>query len=80
MSTTGVESWAVDLANIEAVYPLQGSEFLMVLIGLATWIIWHIWQIRFENRTIAEEEAKMRQPGALKDAVDKAALRQESLE
>lgn len=80
MSTTGVDSWAVDLANIEAVYPLQGTEFIMFLIGLATWIIWHVWQIKFENRTIAEEEARMREPGALKDAVDKAAHRQDALE
>ena len=80
MSTTGVDSWAVDLANIEAVYPLQGGEVIMVLIGLATWIIWHIWQIRFENKTIADEEARLRQPGALQDALEKAAKRQEALE
>ena len=80
MSTTGVDTWAVDLANIEALYPLQGSEFVMFLIGLATWIIWHIWQIRFENKTIAEEEARLRAPGALQDALDKAAKRQEALE
>ena len=80
MSTTGIDSWAVDLADVAAVYPFQGSEVLMVIIGLVFWIGWHVWQISFENRTIAEEEAKLRQPGALKDAVDKAAHRQDALE
>ena len=69
MSTTGVESWAVDLANIEAVYPLQGSEFLMVLIGLATWIIWHIWQIRFENKTFEEDAARLKKNHTLEETI-----------
>lgn len=80
MSTTGIDSWAVDLADITAVYPFQGSEVLMVIIGVVLWIGWHVWQISFENRQIAEEEAKLRQPGALGEAVDKAAHRQDALE
>ncbi|MDX1402440.1 MAG: hypothetical protein R3245_10995 [Kiloniellales bacterium] len=80
MSTTGIDTWAVDLADIAAVYPFQGTEVIMTILGVALWIGWHIWQINHENRQIAEEEAKLRQPGALKDAVDKAAHRQESLE
>ena len=57
MSTIGYESWAVDLAEVGAVYPFQGSEVLMVVIGFVLWIGWHIWQIRQENREIAEEAA-----------------------
>ena len=80
MSTTGIDSWAVDLADVAAVYPFQGTEVAMVIVGVAIWIGWHIWQIRHENRQINEEVAKMRQPGALKDAIDKAAHRQDALE
>lgn len=49
MSTIGYESWAVDLKDVGAIYPFQGYELPMVLAAVAFWIIWHIWQIRFES-------------------------------
>ena len=49
MSTTGVESWAVDLANVGAIYPFQGMEWIFVLIGVVFWIYWHVWCIRWEK-------------------------------
>ncbi|MGE0024896.1 MAG: hypothetical protein AB7S70_14840 [Hyphomicrobium sp.] len=49
MSTIGYESWAVDLKDVGAIYPFQGYELPMVLAGVAFWVIWHIWQIRFED-------------------------------
>lgn len=55
MSTTPVETWATDLAEIGPVYPFVGSEGLMVIVCFAAWIGWHIWQIRCEKRD--EEEA-----------------------
>ena len=80
MSTTGIDSWAVDLADVGAIYPMQGTEGILVIIGVVCWIGWHIWQIDFENRTIAEEEARLGRPGALADAVERAAHRQDALE
>ena len=56
MSTTGMESWAVDLKDVGAIYPFQGSEGLLVIIGLATWIAWHIWQMRSEKNIISHLE------------------------
>ena len=29
-----MESWAVDLANVGAVYPWQGAEVIMVIVGI----------------------------------------------
>ncbi len=49
MLTIGYSSWAVDLKDVGAIYPFQGYEMPMVLAGVAFWIIWHIWQIRFES-------------------------------
>ena len=46
MSTNGMSSWAVDLKDVGAIYPFQGAEVLMVLIGFAFWIIWHVVQLR----------------------------------
>lgn len=70
MSTTGIESWAVDLANVGAVYPFQGLELIMVLIGVIFWIYWHIWCIRWEK---GYQEEKIRQHGTpdnIKKALD----------
>lgn len=52
MSTIGYSSWAVDLKDVGAIYPFQGYEGVMVLAGLAFWILWHVWQLRFESSEI----------------------------
>ncbi|NJM29795.1 MAG: hypothetical protein HC855_06565 [Rhizobiales bacterium] len=55
MATTGVPSWAVDLKSIGAIYPFQGTEVLMVIIGLAFWIAWHVIQMKQESAEIGSE-------------------------
>jgi hypothetical protein len=49
MSTTGLTSWAVDLADIAAVYPFQGTETLMVIICVVFWFGWHVLSARKEQ-------------------------------
>jgi hypothetical protein len=68
MSTTMVESWSVDISTIGPIYPFVGAEVLMVVLLAAFWVIWHIWQIRFENRTYREDMAKL----SSKEAVERA--------
>ena len=55
MSTNGMTSWAVDLKDIGAIYPFQGAEVLMVIIGVAFWIGWHVVQLRQEGTEISHE-------------------------
>ena len=55
MTTNGMTSWAVDLKDVGAIYPFQGSEYLLVLIGLIFWIGWHIIQTRQESDIIEKE-------------------------
>ena len=55
MSPT-ISSWAVDLTQVGAIYPFLGSEWLLYIAGLAFWLGFHVWQIIFENRTLAKEE------------------------
>ena len=38
MSTNGMESWAVDLKDVGAIYPFQGTEVILVILGVAFWI------------------------------------------
>jgi len=42
MSTNGMTSWAVDLKDVGAIYPFQGWEVVLVILGFAFWIGWHI--------------------------------------
>ena len=56
MSTIGYESWAVDMADVGPIYPFQGSEMLMVILGVVFWIAWHRIQFVRENNHL--EQAK----------------------
>ena len=51
----GLQSWAVDLKDVGAIYPFQGWETAMVTAGVVFWLFWHVWQISHEN---AELKAK----------------------
>jgi len=55
MSTNGMSNWAVDLADVAAVYPFQGYEFLMVVLAVVFWIGWHILQFRNEATEVDHE-------------------------
>ena len=55
MTTNGLTIWAGDLKDIGAIYPFQGSEWLLVLLGVAFWIGWHIIQTRQETEQIEKE-------------------------
>ena len=71
MSTNGMESWAVDLKNIGAIYPFQGTEVLMVILGLIFWIGWHIIQTRQESAEIKADMAADRSGDETRKAIDR---------
>ena len=58
MSTTPIDTWAVDLANVTKIYPWDGGELAMALGAIVLWIAWHVWQIKHENQTYADEALK----------------------
>lgn len=70
MSTIGYENWAVDLADVGAIYPFQGSEVLMTLICVAFWLGWHVIQMRRENKEL-EEARKSGTPEQIAKAIDR---------
>lgn len=55
MSTNGMTDWAVDLADVAAIYPFQGSEMLMYIIALVFWIGWHVMQMRQETAELGRD-------------------------
>ena len=74
MSTNGLTSWAVDLKDIGAIYPFQGWEVLMVILGFAFWIGWHIVQTRQESAEIASDMAADRSGDETRAAIERYLL------
>jgi hypothetical protein len=71
MSTNGMTSWAVDLKDVGAIYPFQGTEVILVIVGLAFWIGWHIVQTRQESAEIAADMAADRSGDETRAAIDR---------
>jgi hypothetical protein len=71
MSTNGMENWAVDLKDVGAIYPFQGSEVLMVIVGLVFWIGWHVLQTRQETNEINSDMAADRSGDETRSAIDR---------
>ncbi len=69
MSTTLVETWAVDLTTVGPIYPMVGTEVILWIIGMASWIIWHIWQAKFESKTYEAELEILRKEGNVEKAM-----------
>jgi len=63
-------TWAVDLKDIGAIYPWMGWEVLMVLVGIALWILWHIIQISQENADYTDDIKKYGSKESIKKALD----------
>jgi hypothetical protein len=43
-------NWAGKIADIGPIYPFVGSEGLLVIVGVALWLGWHIMQTKQENQ------------------------------
>ncbi len=70
MSTTPIDTWAVDLADVTFIYPWVGSEVAMTVVAVILWLGWHVWQVKFENQTYEEEAAKYGTGENLKKGVE----------
>lgn len=60
MSTTPIESWNIDLAQVGPIYPFAGYEVIFAIAAFAGWIAFHIWQMRAEDRALKEQARKVR--------------------
>ncbi len=54
--STGIETWNMSMLDIGPMYPFPGTEVLWVILGLASWILWHWLQARMERRVFDEDE------------------------
>ena len=69
MSTTIVETWAVNMADLGPIYPFVGSEMILFIIGLVLWIGFHITQMKAENAHYEQECARLRDKKTMREAL-----------
>lgn len=70
MSTIGYENWAVDMADVGAIYPFQGWEVAMTVVGVLFWLGWHVVQFKRESQELAEAQ-KSSDAKAIQKAIDR---------
>ena len=70
MSTTPVETWAVDLKEVTLIYPGVGWEWALVLVAAVLWLGWHVWQCRHESHAYRLEMARNASPAALRRSTE----------
>lgn len=68
MSTGSVETWNGTVTDIGPLYPFVGSEVVLVIIGLAFWIGWHVLQHRMEQSNYDDDMEVLKNP----DKMDRA--------
>ncbi|WP_317055288.1 MULTISPECIES: hypothetical protein [Roseovarius] len=74
MSTTSVETWAgADLSQIGPIYPMVGTEMILVIVGVALWLLFHIVQAGIERREMEADEAAAKSPERLKRVFEEEA-------
>ncbi|MEM7210071.1 MAG: hypothetical protein AAF434_19780 [Pseudomonadota bacterium] len=71
MSTGSFENWAGEIAEIGAIYPFEGTETILVIVGVVFWIWWHIKQIADEKRELEEVEAQLKDKEKLRELIEK---------
>lgn len=74
MSTTSIETWSgADLSQIGPIYPMVGTELILVIIGVLFWLTFHVLQARIERRELEADESAARSPERIKRVFDKEA-------
>ena len=68
-----MESWAVDMKDVGAIYPMQGLEWLLALVLLGAWIGWHVWQFAYQRKRYDEEVARYGNAEEIERAMDERA-------
>jgi hypothetical protein len=61
MTLEEVGNWQGNLSDIGPIYPMYGTEMILVLICIVMWIGWHIWQFRMENKNYEDDLRTLKQ-------------------
>lgn len=72
MQTGLVSNW-IDVDMLGPIYPFVGTEVLLSVVGIASWIAWHIVQIQKENSEFAEDLKNIQKKGGIDKLVSEEA-------
>lgn len=61
MSTGTIENWHGNMTDIGPLYPFVGFEGLLVVIAVAFWIVWTVWQWRMESSNYNDDMRTLKQ-------------------
>ena len=64
-----ITTWATDPTTVGPIYPFVGSELFLVIICVVIWILYTLWQLKFEHVQLAEELIQLQQEKNLADIV-----------
>lgn len=68
--STGLETWTQNLNEVGPLYPFVGTEFVLAVVGIGIWAVWHVIQIRGENAKMKEEKQRFSDKAKLEKAMD----------
>ena len=71
MQTGPIGSWHVNPLDIGPVYPFVGFELGLVAVCSVFWIVYTVWQIRFEHERCCRETEHLLGAGALGTALER---------
>ena len=75
MATGMVDNW-LNVDALGPIYPFVGTEILLTLLGLAFWIIWHIWQIKEETAEFNADIENINKRGGVGKVLDEEGKRE----
>ncbi len=75
MSTGLVDNW-LNIDTFGPIYPFVGSEGFLAFVGIACWLVWHVWQIKKENAEFANDIENIKKQGGPGKVLDEEANRE----
>ncbi len=70
MRTGLVESWGGNPVDTGPMYPFVGSEVLMFVICFILWVVYTVWQMRFECLNYKKEKENLGQDNNLVKTIE----------
>ena len=64
-----ITTWTADPTTIGPMYPWVGAEFILFIVCVVFWILYTLWQLKFEHALLAKEKILLQQENNLVDAI-----------
>ena len=67
--STGLETWTQNLNDLGPLYPFVGTEGILAIVGIGSWIVWHLIQMSSEGKTMEQEKQHFSDKARLEKAM-----------